>query len=325
MSNVIRIDCRSNEEWRHERARSIGASAVGTIIGENHFTTPLELAQRMRAELAGDFDYTQNLAMMRGHAYEQGVADLFSWSTGHQLIKASSAEYLLRRDDIPFMHASPDRTYWIDENGMKYGKNAEANKGIIECKTTRRPIDPDNLPLSWVFQLHVQLGISGCTQGVIAWDVLTSSDGFGYRLFDFDEEVFQAAVEVCRDFWTRCIEGGEDPDPVTTRDILSLYPHHTPGKSVTASADIQQQLASLKEMKAAKRELDNEIDALSDQIKALFTDAEALVDLDGRVLATYKAASPRSSVDSKKLKADFPDAYEACLRQSAPSRTLLIK
>lgn len=322
---VIRIDCKTNKEWREQRAHSIGASAVGILIGENPFTTPLELAQRMRAELNGDFDYTQTLPMMRGHAYEQGVADLFQWSTGHQVIGRSSAEYLLRRDDIPFMHASPDRTYWIDENGKKSGKNAEQNKGILECKTTRRPVDPDNLPLSWIFQLQVQLGISGYTQGFISWDNLSIADGFGFQHFDFDQEIFDAAVTVCQDFWDRCIVGGQNPEPVNARDIISLYPRHISGKTVTVNQQTQQLIADIKEMKATEKELKAEIDTLTDQLKAQFTDEEAMLDTGGNVLCTYKASAGRSSVDTKKLKEEYPEAYEACLKTSAGSRTLLIK
>ncbi|MBR1784008.1 MAG: YqaJ viral recombinase family protein [Bacteroidales bacterium] len=323
--SVIRFDCKTNQEWRAERAHSIGASSVGILIGENHFTTPMELAQRMRAELGGEFDYTQTLPMMRGHAYEQGVADLFEWQTGHQVIKSSSAEYLLRRDDIPFMHASPDRTYWIDENGTKHGKNAEFNKGILECKTTRRPIDPDDLPLSWIFQLQVQMGISGYRQGFIAWDVLTNPDGFGYQFFEYSEEIFSAAVEVCREFWQNCILGGKDPEPVNARDIIRKYPSHITGKTITASQDTIALLSELKELKATKKELETEIDEMTDKVKAMFTDEEAMIDMDGHVLATYKASAGRKTVDSKKLQSDYPEIYEEVLKQSAGSRTLSIK
>ena len=320
-----RWTCETNEEWRHERAHSIGASAVGTLLGASPYRTPLALAERMRAELRGEFDYTETLAMKRGHAYEGGVADLFEWMTGHQVIQSSSSEYLLRRDDIPFLHASPDRTYWIDENGQKHGKFAEQNKGILECKTTSMPIDPDNLPLSWIFQLQVQMGTSGYHQGCIAWDVLTSRDGFGFQFVPFDEKVYNSIVDICRDFWDNVIIAGNNPEPVNNDDIVRLYPRHIEGKTLTASADLQQKLATIKEMKATEKELKDEIDTLSNEVKAAFTDAEAMIDLDGKVLATYKASAGRSSVDSKKLKADFPEAYEACLKQSAGSRTLLIK
>lgn len=319
-----RYVCSSNEEWRAERARSIGASAIGVLIGDNPYTTPLELAQRMRAEMAGKFDYSQTLAMMRGHAYEQGVADLFSWQSGKQVIKSSSAEYIMRRDDLPFMHVSPDRTYWIDEGGVLHGKYAYMNKGILECKTTRKPIDPDNLPMSWIFQLQVQMGISGATQGAIAWDVLTLPDGFGYRFFDYDEEVFGAAVEVCRDFWTKSIEGGEDPDPVSVRDIISLYPKHVEGKTVVADQATLEIIKEIKEMKSTEKDLKDVIDAMTDDLKTRFTDEEAMVDGEGRVLVTYKATSGRTSIDSKRLAKDYPEAYAACVKTGEGIRSMRI-
>lgn len=291
MTTVQKIVCKSNEEWRHERASSIGASAVGILIGENPFTTPMQLADKMRAELNGEFDYTETLAMRRGHAYEGGVAYLFEGETGHKVIKASSAEYLLRRSDIPFMHASPDRTYWLDEEGPKHGKMAEQNKGILECKTTRMPIDPDDLPVSWIFQLQVQMGISGYHKGAIAWDVLTSSNGFGYQYFDFDPEIFNAAVEVCRDFWYRCIVGGEEPEPVSVADYQRLWPRHSVGKTMTVAHKTMDVLAEIKEMAEAKKELEDAIEQLKNGIKKQFTDEEAMVDMDGKVLCTYKTNS----------------------------------
>ena len=78
-------------------------------------------------------------------------------------------------------------------------------------------------------------------------------------------------------------------------------------------------------MKAAKSELETELDELVDKVKVYFSDEEALVDIDGHVLATFKATKGRTSLDSKKLAADYPEVYSACMRTSAGSRTLLIK
>jgi putative phage-type endonuclease len=322
----LRWDCDTNEEWRHERAKSIGASAIGTIFGESHFTTPMELAEKMRAELRGEFDYEQNIAMMRGHAYEPGVAYLFEQVTKKEVIKSSSREYLMRKDGIPFMHISPDRTYWIDSDGQKYGKNSEANKGILECKTTRRPIDPNDLPMSWVFQLQAQLGISGYKEGYLAWDVLSVSDGFGYKRFEFDPEIFEAAVEVCKDYWTRCIEGGEDPDPVAPRDILKRYPSSIEGKTITATSDIVELISSIKEMQAASKELSTEIDEAKSKLIMMFTDEEAIVAPEtGKPIVTYKTKKGATRVDSKLLKADYPEVFAKVSKQDNDSRTLLIK
>ena len=325
MPKVIRFTAKTNQEWREERAKSIGASSIGTLMGENPYQTPMELAERMKAELNGQFDYTQNLAMLRGHAYEQGVADLFSWATGKQLIKASGAEYLIRRDDLPFMHASPDRTYWIDPDGPKVGDKGERNKGIVECKTTRRHVDPDEPPLSWQFQLQMQLGIGGYKEGYIAWDVLSQADGFGYHRYDFMPEVFEAITEVCRQFWDECIIGDRIPDPVNVRDVVSRWPESVDGKVRTVTDDVVATYRRLKDKLVIADALNDEIEELKDQLKLAFEDDEAIRDPLGNLLATYKSAAGRTTIDSKLLKEKFPQAYAECSKQGKATRTFRLK
>lgn len=322
----FRWDCDTNEEWRQERSKSIGASSIGILIGENPYTTPLELADKMKAELRGDYDYTQNLAMMRGHAYESGVASLFEQIANKEVIKSSEKEFILRRSDIPYIHASIDRTYWIDANGKKHGKGAEANKGVLECKTTRMPIDTENLPLAWQFQLQMQLGISGYKEGYIAWDVLTSADGFGYKRFEFDPEVFAAAVEVSKKFWFSCIEGDEYPEPIAPRDVISLYPSSIEGKTITSTSDIEELIISIREMQATSKELSSAIDEAKSKLIMMFADEEAIISAEtGKPLCTYKTKKGATRVDSKKLKAEYPDVYEQVTKTDSDTRVLLIK
>lgn len=218
-----KIKCKSNKEWREIRSHSVGASAIGTIIGLNRFESPRALAAKMRAELRGEFDWTQTLSTMRGHAYEGGVAWLFEQFDGRvEIIEASAAEYVVVRDDMPWMHASPDRMFWLNRSGTKHGEVSEDNKGVLECKTLQRSVNTKCFSQCWYLQLQQQLGICGKQKGVIAWDVLSSKEGFGYHYFDFDAEVFEAIAEVNKDYWTRVVIGGDDPAPA--RVIRKRYP-----------------------------------------------------------------------------------------------------
>ena len=122
-----------------------------------------------------------------------------------------------------------------------------------------------------------------------------------------------------------CIVKGEDPRPVNARDVISMYPKHITGKTITVNAETQQLIADIKEMKATKKKLEAEIDAMSDQLKGMFTDEEAMVDMDGKVLVTYKSSAGRKSVDSKRLEQEYPEAYAACMKIGETSRSLLIK
>lgn len=318
-----RLTFDTNQKWREERANSVGASAVGILFGETHFLTPLALANKMREELNGIFSYDQTWAMKRGHAHEGSVAYLWEDATGLSIIKASQQEYLVRRDDIPFMHASPDRTYWIDNDGPR----SDDNKGILECKNPGGFEPLAEIPASWELQLQVQMGICGYKEGYLAWEVAgcLSPDGFGYRRYEFDQEIFDAAVEVCRDFWHRCILGGEDPIPVNAADVIKLYPTSKVGKVLTADNETLDLIDQYKSYKQTEKELKILIDGTADKIKTLFTDEEAIVNIDGKTLATFKTAAPRTTIDSKKLKAEYPEAYAACSKEGKASRTLLVK
>ena len=322
---VIKFVAKSNEEWRRERCRSIGASQVPTLVGENPFQTPMELAMRMKEEMAGHFDFTETPAMEMGHAIEPGVAYMFARRSGKKIIEASEAEYLLRRDDIPFMHCSPDRMYWITDpkNG---GKNNEANKGVLECKYTHRTIDPEDIPLSWQFQLQTQMGIGGYKEGHIAW-ICNSKDwnkAFGYARFEFNPEVFEAVVDICKDFYEDCIVGDKVPDPIAVRDVITRWPSSVEGKTREVDAAAHSLWMQLKAKRDAIKEVQAEADELEDKLKLLFEDDEALT-FNGDILATYRSTAGRTTIDSKKLKEKYPQAYAECSKVGNASRTFRLK
>lgn len=316
------IETKTNQEWREKRATlGIGASAIGILLGESPFVTLAELVERSKAELRGEFDYTETMPMMRGHAYEGGVAYLFEKMSGHKVIKSSAREFITIDDTKPYIHCSIDRTYWIDENGLKHGKNAEANKGVVECKTTRMPIDPDSLPTSWLWQLQVQMGLGGYSEGYLAWDVLSIPDGFGYKRFEFNQDVFDAACILTEEVWNKYIKGNQIPPVQNSRDVVRLYPKPIEGKTITANDDLLAKISILAKSKAELAATKKELDALEESIKTLFTDEVAIVTMDGTPLVTYKETAGRTTIDSKKLKADFPDAFEACKKVSDGTRT----
>lgn len=317
-----RYTCSSNEEWRVERAKTLGASSIAPLVEEGYFKTPMELQADIKREQAGQFDYTQTLAMMQGHANEVATAILFEQISGHKIIKASAAEYLLRRDDLPFMHCSPDRTYWVKEDG----KQNEENKGIVECKWTSREIDPEEPPLAWQFQLQTQLGISGYKEGYLAWQCYSRDPNkrFGYHRYDFNEEVFEIITDICRDFWFDCVVGDKVPDPVAVRDVVKRWPQSVEGKTREVDAAAHSLWMQLKAKRDAIKEVQAEADELEDKLKLLFEDDEALT-FNGDILATYRSTAGRTTIDSKKLKEKYPQAYAECSKVGAGGRTFRLK
>src|SRR5574344_2041503 len=153
--SIKRITPATHEEWLQLRTNGIGSSEIGTIMGVNKWQTPLDLFHRKQDERKGIYNETESEAALRGHIMENAVA--MYWQNKNQkynrtVIKASAEEYIVVNDAAPFLQASPDRTFWLDEN------RTPDNKGILECKTTLMQVDPNDPPLQWVYQVMWLMG-----------------------------------------------------------------------------------------------------------------------------------------------------------------------
>lgn len=319
MSNTV-IRPADRAEWLKVRESGIGSSEVGTILGLNPFETPYQLWRR---KVGIDPPKAENFAMRAGHYLEDAVSLFFHDATGKEIIKASAGDWIIRSDAHPYMQVSPDRTYWIP--GM--AKN-NANKGILECKTTQMEVDANSVPQHWFAQLQYQLGVAEYTQGSLAW--LTMGREFGYRDFEFDADFFSFMTEEVTRFWTDNIQGGKEPLLMNVDDVLLRNPRHIAGKAVEADAELVEQCRILKELKEELAALDTRKKEIETTLKMAMGDAEALVaPAEGRgkpqILATWKAAKDSLKFDEKKLEAEMPDIYCHFRVKQPGSRRFLLK
>ena len=74
--------------------------------------------------------------------------------------------------------------------------------------------------------------------------------------------------------------------------------------------------------KDKKKELDASIQWAENKLKALIGDHETA--LSGERKITWKRQNGRITVDSKKLKADYPEIWEACKKEGKPTRVFKI-
>lgn len=310
----------SRDEWLRVREGGIGSSEVGTILGLNPFETPYQLWRR---KIGVDPPKPLNFAMKAGHYLEDAVSQFYRDETGKEIIKSSAGDWIIRNDEHPYMQVSPDRTFWIP--GLP---KSNANKGILECKTTQMEVDADSVPQQWFCQLMYQLGVAELQQGALAW--LTMGRTFGYRDFDFDEDFFGYIKEEVTRFWIDHILGKREPDMYNVEDVLLRNPRHVSGKSVEADDDLIESCRELKEIKESLTALDTRKKELESMIKMAMGDAEALVtpaQLSGKpvILATWKAAKDSVKFDDKRFASEMPDIYAKYQYSSPGSRRLLLK
>lgn len=313
MSNTI-IKPQNREEWLKVRESGIGSSEIATIVGLNPWETPYQLWRR---KLGIDPPKQENFAMKAGHYLEDAVAQFWHDETGQDIIKASAGDWLIRNDERPFLQVSPDRTYWLA--GMTHNN---ANKGILECKTTQKSIDADDLPKHWFCQVQYQLGVAELQRGSLAW--LCSGREFGYKDLAFVPDFYGWLVEEAEKFWKDNVEGRQEPSAVSVQDVLLKYNRHTDGKVLEVGDDIYNDYRDLKDVRKQIDALEERKETLEGRIKLAFGDAEA-ISYGGDTLATWKAPKASKKFDAKAYQAEHPDLCAPYIFETQGARRFLLK
>lgn len=304
---------KSREEWLILRQRGIGSSEVATIIGLNPWETPYQLWRRKKGL---DEPKEENFAMKAGHYLEDAVSKCWEDETGRTIIKRSATDWIVKNNEKPFLQASPDRTYWSGDI-----RNAQ-NKGILECKTTQREIEVNNIPKYWFVQLQYLLGTAGIEHGSLAW--LSSGRHFGYKDIDLVPDFYAWLVEEVERFWRDNIEAGIEPDIINGRDAQIKYSKHTEGKEREVNEATAKACEKLRTIKDKIKDLESEQADLESEIKTAFGDAERITS-NGIVLATWKAPKPSKRFDVDALKKEDLKTYERFLKEVQGSRRFLLK
>lgn len=309
----IKLEALNHEAWLENRKAGIGSSEVATIVGLNPYETPFQLWQRKTHRTPPK---DENFFMKAGHYLEDAVARFYEDESGRKVIARSAAEDLYIHPNFEWARVSPDRLFWLDE------KRSGDNKGILECKTTQREIDPDNLPPYWFTQVQYQLGVMGRDQASLAW--LSAGRTFDYRDIEFVPDYFEWIMGETEKFYLDNILGDKEPALTTAEDVVIKFAQHSPGMFVEASDDLAEQIRILKDIKENIKGLETQKDEIESVLKLTIGEAEA-INYHGSVMATWKAPKASTTFDKKTFESENPDIYNKYLIPSQGARRLLIK
>ena len=315
MSNVTIIRPQSREEWLDIRKNGIGSSEVATIVGLNPWETPYQLWRR---KVGIDEPKQESAAMRNGHHLEDAVSRMWNDATGREIIKRSAIDWIIRDNDRPYLQVSPDRTYWLGDS-----RSPEA-KGILEIKTTRMKVDPEDLPRYWFTQVQYQLGVAGYSQGSLAWLSAGQGFDFGYRDLKFVPDFYEWLIESVSRFWQDNILGKQEPSAVNVADVLLKYNRHIDNKVIECSDEVFNAYHMLKEVRTELKVLEEREAELEETIKMAFADAEAL-SYGGDTICTWKAPKPSLKFDAKAFQADHPDLAKPYMKETQDARRFLLK
>lgn len=309
------IKYKNREEWLQGRSKGIGASEAGTVLGLNPWETPYQLWRRKKGI---DPPKVENFAMKAGHYLEDAVSKFYADESHCQIIKASTDDFTILDPDCPILRVSPDRTFW-----RLNAKHNDAEKSILECKTTQMTIDPNDVPKHWFCQLQMNLGVGEYKDGALAW--LTMGREFGFLDVDFDPDFFGWMKGEIKEYWERYIIGNEIPTATTADDVLLKFSRHSAGKEIMATEEIIEQINRLKDIKEQSKLFEKEQKEIEGNLKLFFEDAESIVDAGGKTLATWKSPKPSMTFDKKRFESENPELYNSYCKESQGARRLLVK
>lgn len=308
----VKIVCNNHEDWLAKRS-GLGSSEIASVVGLNAFESKYQLWLRRTGRVPAK---NETFFMKAGHYLEDAVARFFEDESGRKVIARSAAEDIYQHHAFEWARVSPDRMYWIGE------KRSGDDKGVLECKTTQREVDPDNLPPYWFTQVQYQLGVMGREQGSLAW--LSAGRTFDYRDIEFVPDYFEWLMEEGEAFMIDNIGRDIEPEMKTAEDVITKYAVHTPGRFVEADEELSLLIQRLKDVKANIKDLELVQKEYEDRVKLAIGEAESL-NYQGVILATFKAPKPSKTFDKKALEAGDPEIYAKYLVPSQGSRRLLIK
>lgn len=300
---------KDNNAWLDMRKQGIGGSEASIVCGMNRWKSPHALWMEKTGRMAPE-DLSDNEYIYWGHVLEQAVADRFCELTGRKVRKCG----LMQSNKYPFVLASVDR--------LVVGENAG-----LECKTTAsynaEEWKDDNVPDAYYLQCQHYMLATGLEKWYIA--VLIGGNKFVWKTIERNEDDIQAILKMEKSFWAMVqndIEPPVDGSASCAAELLSRYPG---GKTEPVQLDnlMQGKAAELMELKAQEKGLKLEIAKAENEIKAALGDNEAAY--AGKFFISWKSAKPRQTVDSKLLKANYPEAYAACLKTGAPTRRFSVK
>ena len=146
--------------------------------------------------------------------------------------------------------------------------------------------------------------------------VLVLSRAFYHFVIERDDAEIAALMEQEKGWWAEYIEGDSVPDPDGSEEdgafIRERFPDSDGGEVFLA--DRAPDFERMQELDAQIRELTSERDTLKQAIMQDMGDAALASALNGWT-ASWKPQTSRR-VDSKKLKAEFPQVYADCLIES---------
>lgn len=299
----------THEDWLADRAKGIGGSDVGALLGLNKYKSPYTLWAEKSGLLHAE--EVNNEAVRVGHDLEQYVAERFMEATGHTVV---TSDYSFQSERYPFMLANVDRLLTDEESGL-------------ECKTasalTRYDFENGDIPPSYYCQCVHYMAVTGLKKWYIA--ILVMGKGFYWFEINRDEQEIKDLIEAEKEFWNK-VENGIEP-PIdgmqsTTQTLSKRFRYSKDGKECILGYEAENALNMINNINTKIKELKEQKILYENIVKREMRNAEVAETED--LIVTWKRKDTRrfSQADLKK---NEPLIYKKYMKESTSERFVVKK
>lgn len=302
-----------------ERRSAIWSTEAAAACGVSSKMTPAHLWAIKTTEAAEES--AADLPAQLGLACQDGIARIHVNETGHDLLSLNN---LSLRADVG--HPVGSHFDYLNKTTRMLH---EVKFFHLSRLREFGPEGSDNLPADVLIQcLHEMLLWNATETGYgkvngVEVDVIFGNVQRMVFIVPYDKEAEEKLIEREGEFWRRVIEN-DPPEPQQLEDAQRVW-RKTDGSEVTADQQMIYAVGALSGIKDQIKKLDAQRDEIEFFLKKGMQAADVLRSPEGKILATWKASAGAQRIDTKKLRASYPQIAADCTVLGEPVRRFLLK
>jgi len=317
----------NNQDFTRERAKYLGGSDIGAILGFSKYRTALEVWLEKTGRVVNTVD---NLPVRFGTFAESFVAAEYAAQRGFALVHSETG---VVHPEHPFMVGHIDR--YVFESPKDSMTELFAADGtcsasyLLECKTASPfnqsdwgELGTDEVPMSYLVQCLWYLAITNLER----CDVAVLFGNTDFRIYEVyrDKELEDLIISKAATFWNDYVLANTPPPAQSEADYQHLFKKEVRGQAVEADSVICNLASKLQFLNSEIKSKELEVSQIKQTIMGQMGEAELLT-YQGQVLATWKSPKQSYRLDGKRLELEHPELIQEYQVPVQNSRRLVIK